>query len=462
MAIDDSDARMRSRLSSSPKAASNSAYADMLAQKTPAPVKGPQPTVTIGGAPAGYAPVSTMQPTVTIGGAPAGYTSTPTPNYITGANVPGVSTQTPVVKGTAKPEDKPAPENTTAKDTGYTTGQDGELLLNGKPFTGKFNGRDFKNGWDQDIYDETGKRKTTIVPGSTGKEFGEERTLAKNTFKNTLALFFGAQETSQPWMDTLYSSVAGFYNTGSTVDEALNLSLQEVRTNPALKPFTDRFSGIYALQDRLAKGEAIEVPTIAEYFKSESAMGDTLRQAGMGDLATQQFLGNVLGLGKSVLEVTNLITETFAAIDNAPAALKKDLQTYLDLGVSRTDIAKALLTGKEGAAALNKRITGLSTLSAAKSQGVTIDEATALDIASRGYDYNESLTGFGTVKRLERGQMLGKMSGLNLTQQETIASTFEQDVKAQDKIAKIAEEEANRFAGKSGRLASQSRAQGQI
>lgn len=275
-------------------------------------------------------------------------------------------------------------------------------------------------------------------------------------------MFFGAQETSQPWMDTLYSSVAGFYNTGSTVDEALNLSLQEVRTNPALKPFTDRFSGIYALQDRLAKGEAIEVPTIAEYFKSESAMGDTLRQAGMGDLATQQFLGNVLGLGKSVLEVTNLITETFAAIDNAPAALKKDLQAYLDLGVSRTDIAKALLTGKEGAAALNKRITGLSTLSAAKSQGVTIDEATALDIASRGYDYNESLTGFGTVKRLERGQMLGKMSGLNLTQQETIASTFEQDVKAQDKIAKIAEEEANRFAGKSGRLASQSRAQGQI
>lgn len=425
--------------------------------------KGPQPTVTIGGAPAGYKPAKTLLPSVTIGGAPAGYTMQDTPNYITGANVPGVSTKTPPppTKNPPVPEDKPAPEDT-PKDTGYTTGQDGELLFNGKPFTGKFNGVSYVNGWNQDIYDENGKRKTTIVPGSTGKEFGEERTLAKNTFKNTLALFFGAQETSQPWMDTLYSSVAGFYNTGSTVDEALNLSLQEVRTNPALKPFTDRFSGIYALQDRLAKGEAIEVPTIAEYFKSESAMGDTLRQAGMGDLATQQFLGNVLGLGKSVLEVTNLITETFAAIDNAPAALKKDLQAYLDLGVSRTDIAKALLTGKEGAAALNKRITGLSTLSAAKSQGVTIDEATALDIASRGYDYNESLTGFGTVKRLERGQMLGKMSGLNLTQQETIASTFEQDVKAQDKIAKIAEEEANRFAGKSGRLASQSRAQGQI
>lgn len=436
--------------------APDSAYSDMVAQKKPAPVKGLQPTVTIGGAPAGYAPAKTMQPTVTIGGAPAGYTSTTTPNYITGAGVPGVSTQTPapaVTKPVVKEEATPTP----TKVTGYSTGQDGELLLDGKPFSGKFNGRTFVNGWDQDVYDETGKRKTTIVPGSTGKAFGEERTLAKNTFKNTLALFFGAQETSQPWMDTLYSSVAGFYNTGSTVDEALNLSLQEVRTNPALKPFTDRFSGIYALQDRLAKGEAIEVPTIAEYFKSESQMGDILRQAGMGDLANQKFLGDVLGLGKSVRVVTNLITETFAAIDNAPEALKKDLQAYLDLGVSRTDIAKALLTGKQGAEALNKRIGGLTALSAAKTQGVTIDETTALDIAARGYDYNKSLAGFADVKRLERGQMLGKMSGLELTQQETIASTFAQDVKAQDKIAKIAEEEANRFAARGGRLASQNR-----
>jgi hypothetical protein len=47
------------------------------------------PTVTIGGAPAGYKPATTLKPTVTIGGAPAGYKETATPNYITGANIPG-------------------------------------------------------------------------------------------------------------------------------------------------------------------------------------------------------------------------------------------------------------------------------------------------------------------------------------------------------------------------------------
>jgi hypothetical protein len=290
----------------------------------------------------------------------------------------------------------------------------------------------------------------------------QKRTLALETFRNTLALFFGKDEVQMPWVSALYAVTSKYYTTGSTIDEAINLSVQDARNNPELKTFADRFKGIYSLQDRLAKGEAISVPTVAEYFKSESDMGDVLRQAGMGDIATQEFLGGVLGLGKSVLEVTNLINDTFNSIDNAPAALKADLQTFLDLGVSRTDIAKALLTGKEGAQALNKKIEGISTLSAAKSQNVSIDMATAADIAARGYDYNKSLAGFADVKRLERGQMLGKMSGIDFTQKDAIAAQFESNAAAQDKIAKIGEEEVNRFSGRSGRLNSQSRAQGLI
>jgi hypothetical protein len=305
---------------------------------------------------------------------------------------------------------------------------------------------DANNGWVN----------STINPGSSGLSAGSEKTLALDTFRNTLALLFGAKESSQPWVAALYGVASKFVNTGSTVDEAINLSLQDVRYNKELEPFTKRFNGIYALTDRLAKGEAIEVPTVAEYFKSESAIGDVLRQAGMQDLATQDFLGTVLGLGKSVAEVTTLIDDTFNRIDNAPEALKKDLQVAFP-GISRTDIAKAMLMGTEGAKALNKKIEGLTVMSAAKSQGVGLDAGTAGDIAARGYDYEKSLTGFGTVKRLERGEMLGKMSGLGLSQQEAIDATFKQDVKAQDKIAKIAEEEINRFSGRSGRLASQNR-----
>jgi hypothetical protein len=302
----------------------------------------------------------------------------------------------------------------------------------------------------------------TINAGSTRMALGSDRTLAKDTFKNTLALFFGATEMSQPWVDSLYGYVSNFYNSGSTIDESLNLALQDARNKPEMKPFTDRFAGVFALQDKLVKGEAVTVPTIAEFFHTESMMGDVLRQAGMGELANQKFLGDIIGQGKSVLEVTNLIDQTFSAIDNAPTALKNDLQTFLNLGVSRTDIAKALLTGKDGAQALNKKITEISALSAAKTQGVNVDMGTAADIAAMGYDYNKSLIGFGNVKRLERATALGKMSGIDFTQQEAIASEFQNNVAAQDKIAKIGETEVGRFSGRSGRLNSQSRAQGQI
>ena len=311
---------------------------------------------------------------------------------------------------------------------------------------------DANNGWVN----------TTVNPGSSGMAAGETRTLALDTFKNTLSLLFGPAEVSKPWVNALYTVANNFYISGSTIPEATNLALQDIRYNKDLKAFTDRFNGIYALTDRLAKGEAIEVPTIAEYFKTESDMGDILRTAGMGELATQDFLGGIIGLGKSVLEVTNLITDTFDRIDNAPSALKADLQAAFP-GADRTSIAKAMLLGDKGAAELTKKVKAISVQSAAKTQGVTIDTLTSEDIAAQGYDYNKSLTNFATVKQTaERGATLGRMSGIDLTQQEAIASAFGSNAAADEKIRRIAEEEKNRFAQTSGKLASRSRAQGAI
>lgn len=300
---------------------------------------------------------------------------------------------------------------------------------------------------------------TTVNPGSSGTTTEGGPTLAKDTFKNTLALYFGASEMSQAWVDVLYKSVSGFVNTGSDITEALNLALQDVRNNPTMKPFTDRFKGLYALQDKLAQGEAVTVPTIAEYFKTESLMGDVLRNVGLGDLANQNFLGDVLGRGKSLLEVTNLIDKTFSAIDNAPDALKKDLQEYFP-GVDRTSIAKALLTGTQGWAELDKKVKGISVLSAARTQGVNVDLGTATNIALAGgrySDYSGALVGFQNVKELERGQMLGQMSGINFGQNEAIAATFNQDAKALADIERIKQAEMVKYAGSAGRLASRSR-----
>ena len=294
---------------------------------------------------------------------------------------------------------------------------------------------------------------STVVAGSGGSEAGSEKILAKDTFKNTLALYFGPAEMSKGWVDGLYKSVSGFYKTGSTVAESLNLSLMDVRNNPDMKEFTKRFKGVYALTDLLAGGTAVTVPTIAEYFKSEAVMGDTLREAGLGDLATQDFLGDIIGRNKSVLEVGKLITDTFAAIDNAPKALKDTLSEYFPT-VDRVSLAKALLTGKEGAAALDKKIKGISVLSAAGTQGIKTDLATAGDIAAMGYGYTESLEGFGTVKQLQRADTLASFEGGKFTQEQAQGYVFGKSIAEEERIRLLKEKETARFKGSSGLAAS--------
>lgn len=300
-----------------------------------------------------------------------------------------------------------------------------------------------------------------IMAGLGGGPVPSEKTMAIDTFKNTLALYFGKSEMSQPWVNAMYNAVSKYYKTGSTIDEGLNLALQDVRNNPELSSFTKRFKGLYELQDKVAKGEAIEMPTIAEFYKSQQALGDIMRSAGFQDLATQEFLGDVLGTGKSVAETTALITDVFAAIDNAPEALKKDLAMVAP-GADRTSIAKALLLGKQGAAALNKQIAATTVFSAAKSQGVNLDMGTAADYAARGFDYNETLATAGNIARgMKPYQKLTEISTGAAVKPEAAQATmqqalFENNVAAQEKIRLEAEKEAARYGGRSGTMGSRS------
>lgn len=299
-------------------------------------------------------------------------------------------------------------------------------------------------------------------PGSTGFTDTGTITLAKNTFANTLALLMGETEAGQPWVDELRELAQGFINTGSSVEESINLALREAKKLGKATKFYQRFEAIFDLQDRLNAGETVQVPTIAEYVKSEQDLGAIFTRVGLGELANQTTMKAIFGkANKSVSEATDIINSVFSAIDNAPDVLKNDLKTYFP-GADRTSIAKALLLGKEGALELTKKVRSIEQLSAAKSQGVGISLAEGADLAATGADYGTSLSKFAEVKRLERGRSLGRMSNIEFTQQEAISSQFTANAAANEKIRKIKEEEENRFSGSSGRLASQSRAQGLI
>lgn len=289
----------------------------------------------------------------------------------------------------------------------------------------------------------------------------EARVLASDTFANTFALVFGSAEAAQPYVKALYNLTSGFYKSGSTMDEAMNLAIRQARVDKTIPEFTKRFNGIFALEDRQRAGEAITVPTIDEFIKSEQEAGDLLRQAGMADLATQEFLGDVLGQGKSVAEIGRIVNNAFNLIDNAPKELKDTLSLNFPTA-TRIGLAKALIGGPKGAAALEQEIKSYSIVSAAQQMGLSQTYSQAQELAKQGLDYSSALTGFGQVAAALPGyeKVLETQRGGDVTTAEAQASLekaiLQKNALEMQKINQAAMTESAKFAGSSGTMGSKS------
>lgn len=315
---------------------------------------------------------------------------------------------------------------------------------------------------------------TNIVTNTSTTTTPTGPTLASDIFKQTLAIFFGAAEMAKPWANELYTVVSKFYKQGATSEEAFNMAVLDSRNNPALATFTKRFKGIYALQDMKQAGKAVTVPTIAEYFATETKMGDVLKQSNLGDLANEDFLGDVLAKGVSATEFANRITAIFDRIDNSPKEIKDTLSRFFPT-VDRISLAKAIALGDRGAKELQAKVAGYEVLSAAEKQGLSsgqlvggTTEERAYQYALGGETYDTALTKFGTV-----AAMLPSVNKLTqIYGEETLGQTgvesavFGKSAKEIKRLEDLARKEEASFSGRSGlaptALASQRRGAGLI
>jgi hypothetical protein len=304
--------------------------------------------------------------------------------------------------------------------------------------------------------------------------------LAVDTFRKTLALYFGETESKKPWVDSLYKTASGFYKTGSTAEESMNLSLMAARNDPNMKPFTDRFSAIYKLQDLKTSGVSVEVPTIAEFVKSQSTLGDVFRRSNLGDLATDAYTSELLGKGIAVSTVAENITKVFDVIDQAPKEVKDTINRFYPTA-DRSKLAKALLTGTKGIADLEKEVKGYQILAAAETQGVGqfqgagvaelaggITAEQASNFAAGGTTFQAALTGFGQVAQARTTeQKLAEMSGQKSMGVSGLAeAVIGKKASALSELERLTLLEENRFKARSGTtsasLASERRGAGQI
>jgi hypothetical protein len=296
------------------------------------------------------------------------------------------------------------------------------------------------------------------------------RTLGRDQFKNSLALFFGAAEAAKPWVDSLYDVVSKFYRTGSDVNESFNLALQDARNNPALKPFTDRFKGIYALQDLKLTGKPVLVPTIAEYVVSQAKMADVLNQANLGSIATDEFTTELISKGNSVSTIADKIAKVYQRIDMAPKAIKDTLGRYFPT-VDRTTLAKTLLTGQKGVDELVDELEQYEVLAAAEQQGLGaisraggVTAERAKEYARTGGTFTSLLPKFGQIATaLPTTTKLSQISKVEDVGQVGLEKAIiSQSAKELEKLQELTEQEEARFRSKAGRaelgLASQRRA----
>jgi len=293
--------------------------------------------------------------------------------------------------------------------------------------------------------------------------------LSEEAFINTLKLLMGSAEASKPYVKQLYTLVSKYYKTGSTIPESINLALYDAQENKLIPEFTTRFSGIFKIRDRRAAGEVIDVPTIAEYIKSQEGIAEVLRNTGLKDLANETFLNEVMGTGKSVSETSKVITDVYDAIRLAPKEWRSMVQTKMPFATD-IDLARALLLGAEGAADLERKVNKYGIMAAAQGQGLTVGETTAGELLAKGQGYTSSKPKFGQAAAIiPLAQSLTSIENRGdptktYTQEQAFSAVFDQNYQALQDIEDLSERERARYSAQVGRaqnsLASQNRMSG--
>lgn len=369
------------------------------------------PTVTIGGAPAGYKPATSMQPTATFGGAPAAYKPTVTPNFITGAGISAAPTSIPY--GT------PVPGFTPAFPMPAPAAEPGESGFVGPVATKPENKSQAKKEID--------------------KQTRDAYALLEEAFK-----LYG--------LDSLVPVIRGY------MEEDLGVEQAKLRLKTE-KAYKERFKGN---ELRVAKG--LNVLGEAEYLELENDYSETLRSYGLSDyfgvaadatsrLARQQKMADVIGNDISAAEFKDRISTVVTRVNLADTNTKTALKTLYN--ITDTDLVKYFLNPAEGSAQLKQKVTAAEISGASMTQGLgQTSLGTAEELARLGIDKAEALAGYskiaGYLPTSEKLSAIYKVEGINYDKATAEEEEFKGLASAKRKRQRLIERETAAFSGSSG------------
>jgi hypothetical protein len=328
-----------------------------------------EPTVTIGGAPAGYKPATTLQPTVTIGGAPASYQPTATPNYITGENVPGVKTTPKVTE-----ETKATKETISA---------------------------------------------TPVIPNS-GLNADEVQTLIKSYTSDVLNRMSQEEKTAERLSAyNILRMEFEQYGLGSLVTDIKNLLINDT----PVSEFGLRLRGTDAYKDRFKANEAriaagLSALSPAEYVALEDQYQNVMRNYGLpATYYTKDKTGKQAGFEKfiagdvSATELEDRISTAQKRVINANPEVSSALKAFYP-DINNGDILAYALDPSQGLEGIKRKVTAAEIGGAAMAQNLSTTAARAMELAGYGVTKEQAQQGYQTVAGVApRGAQLAEIYG---------------------------------------------------
>jgi hypothetical protein len=391
------------------------------------------PTVTIGGAEAGYKPATSLQPTATLGGAPASYAQVPTPNYITGQGVPGVDQSNFAPRGFRAAEE-----------------------ASNQPF-----------------YDANPEYVADMLKGPVGPTYtgptdtGPTGTGPTNTALNDLllkqnqaAIDAAALRDRQSAYDILYNEF-NKYGLGSLVEDIKYLLQSNVSPSQFAielqntKAYQQRFS---ANQDRIKAG--LRALTPAEYVGLEDQYQNIMRNYGLpATYYTKDATGKQSGFDKflagdvSASELEDRIaTAQQRVLNSNPEVLTALKQFYPD--ISNADILAYTLDPTNALTNIKRKVTAAEIGGAALAQGLQAQGGTAESLAGLGVTKAQAQQGYTEIAGLlPRASQLSDIYGQDgYTQGTAEAEVFNTAgaAEAKKKRQKLTALEQAAFSGSSG------------
>jgi hypothetical protein len=339
------------------------------------------PTVTIGGVPAGYKPATSLQPTATLGGAPAAYTQTTTPNFITGQGVPGVDQSS---------------------------------------FNNPYRGfRAAEEASNQPFYDANPEYVATMMQGPEGPT-GTGPTQTSPTGptqtgpslndlllqQNQKAIDEAARRDRQSAYDILYNEF-NKYGLGSLVEDIKYL----IQSNVSPSQFslelqnTDAYKKRFsANQDRIKAG--LRSLTPAEYVGLEDQYQNIMRNYGLPtSYYTKDSTGKQSGFDKflagdvSASELEDRIaTAQQRVINSNPEVLQALKQFYPD--INNADILAYTLDPANALTNIKRKVTAAEIGGAALAQGLQAQGGTAESLAGQGITKAQAQQGYTEIAGL--------------------------------------------------------------